>query len=79
MIFNIIFTLHYLVCTFICTTNYCETPFCATARYKHYRYLSIFTARCYTERGIATASRLSVRDVEVSCSHSSIENYFTAS
>ena len=25
----------------------------------------IFTARCYAERGIATASRLSVRDVEV--------------
>ena len=33
----------------------------------------VFTARCYAERGIATASRLSVRlsvrDVEVSLSH----------
>jgi len=28
-----------------------------------------FTVRCYAQRGIATASRLSVRDVEVSWSH----------
>jgi len=29
----------------------------------------IFTERCYTEHGIATASHLSVCDVEVSRSH----------
>jgi len=37
------------------------------------KYITVFTARCYTERGIATASRpsacLSVCDIEVSWSH----------